>query len=94
MEVPYKLDWYDDIAADTSKEKYNCFELFLPLTMINRRLCTFLCDCKQLLTQTAMIDTIHEKANARHCYAILYKRVNRVIPKNGDAAGIFGNHGT
>ena len=24
MEVPYKLDWYG-IAADTSKEKYNCF---------------------------------------------------------------------
>ena len=51
MEVPYKLDWYG-IAADTSKEKYNCFELFLPLTMVNRRLCTFLCDCinKHLLT--------------------------------------------
>ena len=41
MEVPYKLDWYG-IAAETSKEKYNSFELFLLLTKINRRLCTFL----------------------------------------------------
>ena len=65
MKVPYKRDWYG-IEANTSKEKYNCFELFLPLTMVSRRLCTFLCDCKQLLIQTVMIDTFHEKANAWH----------------------------
>ena len=37
-----------------------------PVGRIDTLICTCLCDCKQLLTETVMIDTFHEKANARH----------------------------